>query len=167
MTPFLAEIVKQPARFDCLKHPTVIQLENLNFSTFHLIALVLFILAIIHTLSVSKIQEWARKHEGRKKSFFIKALYFCSEVEVVFALWVIPLFFTILYFYGWDIALQYLNTRDYTEPLFVVVIMAIASTRPIVHAATILIQWIAKRLGNTLSQPGGSHYSLSAHYSAH
>lgn len=147
MTPFLAEILKQPARFDCLKHPIVLQLENLSFSTFHVIALVLFGLAIVHTLSAAKIHQWAQKLDGKTR----RALFFLSEVEVIFALWVIPLFIMILFFYGWDIAIEYINTRDYTEPLFVVVILAIASTRPILHAATTLIQWIAKRLGNSLS----------------
>ena len=39
-------------------------------------------------------------------------------------------------FAGWDAAKHYLNdTVNYTEPLFVVVIMALASTRPIVGFA--------------------------------
>ncbi|MES2273695.1 MAG: putative Na+/H+ antiporter, partial [Chlamydiota bacterium] len=41
--------------------------------------------------------------------------------------------------------------RDYTEALFVVVILAMASTKPIVHAAEKLIHWCAYKLGRSLS----------------
>lgn len=156
-----AEIAKQPAKFDCLKHPVVLQLESLNFTPFHLISLILFILAIIHTLSVYKIHEWARRLEKRQapfrvgkkteKSLMVHALYFLSEVEVAFAFWAIPLFIAMSLFYNWTIALEYVNTRDYTEPLFVVIILAMASTRPIVHIAERAIFGAAKILGGTLS----------------
>jgi hypothetical protein len=56
----LAEILKQPAKFDCLKNPAVLELESLEYSTFHLIALIFFILAIIHTLFAYKAREWAK-----------------------------------------------------------------------------------------------------------
>lgn len=156
----LAEIAKQPAKFDCLKHPIVLQLESLNFTPFHLIALIIFALAVIHILCIYKIQEWARKVEIRQRqqraknqerSFGVHLLHFLSEVEVVFALWAIPLFICITFIYGWKIGLEYFNTRDYTEPLFVVVILALSSTRPIVHTAEASILWIAKKLGGTLS----------------
>lgn len=157
----LAEVFKQPAKFDCLKDPIVLQIESLNYSLFHAIALAIFILAIVHTLCVYKVHEWARKLElhqrakrenkSRERSFFVHILYFLSEVEVVFAFWAIPLFFTIWGFYGWKIGLEYVNTRDYTEALFVVVILAMASTRPIVHAAERLIHWVAKGFGGSLS----------------
>ncbi len=157
----LAEIAKQPAKFDCLKHPTVLQLESLTYSPFHLIALILFVLAILHTLCVYKVHEWARRLElhqkpkriekQRQRSFWVQLLYFLSEVEIVFAFWAIPLFICIALIYGWNIGLEYINTRDYTEPLFVVVILAMASTRPIVHAAEAMIFWFAKGLGGSLS----------------
>ncbi|PIS02308.1 MAG: hypothetical protein COT85_05955 [Chlamydiae bacterium CG10_big_fil_rev_8_21_14_0_10_42_34] len=157
----LAEIVKTPAKYDCLKHPMVLQLESLDFTPFHLIAFIIFFLAIIHTLSVYKVHQWARKLElhqkprrdgkRRERSIGVQLLYFISEVEVVFALWTIPLFICIAAIYGWTIGLEYINTRDYTEPLFVVVILAMASTKPIVHAAEGLISWIAKGLGGSLS----------------
>ncbi len=157
----LAEIAKQPAKFDCLKHPVVLQLESLTFSPFHLIALILFVLAIIHTLCVYKVHEWARRLElrqrrvragkKRERSLGVQMLYFLSEVEVVFAFWAIPLFICIAILYGWTIGLEYINTRDYTEPLFVVIILAMASTKPIIHIAESMIFWFAKGLGGSLS----------------
>ncbi len=156
----LAEIAKQPAKFDCLKHPIVLQLESLNFTPFHLIALAIFIMAIIHTLFVHKVHKWAQdlelrqrvKRGGKKqRTFSVQILYFLSEVEIVFAFWAIPLFICIGMIYGYTIGLEYINTRDYTEALFVVVILAMASTRPIVHVGEKLISWIAKGFGGTLS----------------
>ncbi len=153
----LAEIVKQPAKYDCLKDPIVLQLESLEYSFFHLIALILFVFAIIHTLFVYKVHAWARRLDTRqnprypKRSFFVHVLFFLSEVEVVFAFWAILLFIAIWIFYGWTTGLEYINTRDYTETLFVVVILAMASTRPILHCAEKMIHWVAKRLGDSLS----------------
>lgn len=153
----LAEIVKQPAKFDCLKDPVVLQIESLHYSHFHLIAFIIFVLAILHTLFAYKIHEWARKLDLKQKArrkerhFTVFLLYFISEVEVVFALWAVPLFFTIWWFYGWTTGLEYINTRDYTEALFVAVILAIASTRPIVHAAEKVIHWITRGIGGSLS----------------
>lgn len=152
----LAEILKTPGRFDCLKHPVIQQLESLTFTPFHIISLIIFILAIIHTLSVYKVHDWARALEQKQRkrqsrTLTVQLLYFLSEVEIVFAFWAIPLFISMAAFYGWTMSLEYINTRDYTEPLFVVVIFAMASTRPIVQAAEKMIFWFAKWLGGSLS----------------
>ena len=157
----LAEVLKQPAKYDCLKDPLILQIESLKFSSFHIISLIIFILAIIHTLSVYKVHEWAKKLEEKElpqrkgttqeRSFWCHILYFLAEIEIVFALWAIPLFIAMGCYYNWTISFEYINTRDYTEPLFVVVILAMASTRPIVHTAEKLIGWIAKGLGGSLS----------------
>ncbi len=71
---------------------------------------------------------------------------------MVFGLWTIPLVIAIITAHGWTTAKQYLNgTVNYTEPLFVVVIMALASTRPLVMLAETSLRSVA-RLGN--STPG-------------
>jgi len=154
-------MTKHPAKFDCLKHPQVLQLENLEFTIFHLISLGLFICAIIHTLSVTKIHSWARSLESRQapqrilktrqRGLGVQALYFLSEIEIVFGIWVIPLFFAMSFFYGSHIALEYINTRDYTEALFVVVILVLTATKPIVDLSQRFIGTVAKKFGNSLS----------------
>jgi hypothetical protein len=154
-------ILAELPRFDCLKHPVIRELESLTFTWFHLITLLIFICAIIHTLFAYKVQQWARSLElhqrdkragnRRERSLTVQLLYFLSEVEVVFAVWVIPLFIAIALTYGWTLGLEYINTRDYTESLFVVVILAMASTRPIVHAAEKLIHWVARGFGGSMS----------------
>jgi hypothetical protein len=157
----LAERAKTPAKFDCLKTPTVLGLESFEFSSFHIITLVIFICAVIHTLSVNHIHKWARNIEihqspkrdqnGLHRRFGVQLLYFLSEVEVVFAFWTIPLFFVIAFGLNFHTALDYFNTRDYTEPLFVVIVMCLSSTRAIVLAAESLLRKIANFFGGSLS----------------
>lgn len=161
MPPLFAEILKQPQKYDCLKHPVILQIESLQFTPFHAIALLIFACAIIHTLSVNTVHKWARaleltqaplrKNKKWRRGIGVQLLYFLSEIEVVFALWAIPLFLTIFFFYGWIVAVEYINTRDYTEPLFVAVILAMSATRPIIHIAEKTIVWCAKWFGASLS----------------
>ncbi|HSX38700.1 MAG TPA: putative Na+/H+ antiporter [Chlamydiales bacterium] len=156
-----AQIAKQPQRFDCLKHPVILQLESFEFVSFHVISLVLFILAIIHTLSANRVRAWARsfeasqapKRRGKKweKSLLVHFFYFLSEIEVIFAFWAIPLVVSMIFFYGWKMGLEYINTRDYTEPLFVAIILSLTATRPIVQIAETIIQGCAKCLGSSLA----------------
>ena len=157
----LAERVKAQGKFDSLKSPTVLGLESFDYSFFHVLTLLLFVCAIVHTLSVNTINSFARKLELRQRpkrekkrrtrGLGVQMLYFLGEVEVVFAFWAIPLFLLIILFFGWDAAVNYINTRDYTEPLFVVVIMCLAYTRPIINLAEIMLRGIAKCLGGSLS----------------
>lgn len=149
----LAEIAKQPARFDAIKHPSVLGLERLNFTWFHLVSLILFACAVCHTLCAPKLHAWLDKREAMlgKRTVPLHFLYFLSQVEVIFAFWVIPLFLAICFFYDWSVALEYLNTRDYTEPMFVVVILSLTATRPIVRLAEKMITRCAKAFGGSLS----------------
>ncbi len=155
---FLSQLIVKGS--DCLKPESVISLESFDYSIFHLLTLLIFVFAIIHTFSTNIIRKAARNLElhvpkknktSTRRAVGIQFLYFLAEVEIVFVLWAIPLFIMIAATHTWDTALSYLNTRDYTEPLFVVVIMALTSTRPIVSLAESLLRRIANHLGGTLS----------------
>jgi len=136
--------------------------ELLAATPFRTITLTIFILAILHTLFANHLallaEHVANKHakkdveEGRKKtvSFGAELLHFLGEVEVAFALWAFPLFFTIVGYYSFDAALGYLNTRTYVEPLFVVVVMAIAATRPVLRIAEGGLWLISQAFGGTV-----------------
>jgi hypothetical protein len=165
--------IKVASKFDCLKTPIVLGLESFDFSLFHCLTLLIFVLAVIHTLSANLVHRWARKLDihhkpkhvygipessseiekqgGLRRSLAIQLLYFLSEVEVIFAFWAIPLFLLIAIHFNWHTAVEYINTRDYTEPVFVVVIMALTATRPIIKLAEWFLRRIANRLGGTLS----------------
>jgi hypothetical protein len=112
------------------------------------VATAIFLLAILHTFAAGWFAALAHRvqhhHDdqaraaGRTPAPSVRAeiLHFLGEVEVVFGLWALVLMTAMTVASGWDAAKHYLNdTVNYTEPLFVVVIMALASTRPIVGFA--------------------------------
>ena len=81
-----------------------------------------------------------------------EVMHFLGEVEVVFGLWAIALMIAIIAFYDWSTAVHYLGeTVNFTEPAFVVVIMTLAATRPILRLAEGIIGKIAGMLGGSLS----------------
>ncbi|HET7538008.1 MAG TPA: putative Na+/H+ antiporter, partial [Candidatus Didemnitutus sp.] len=69
-------------------------------------------------------------------SFWGQAFHFLGEVEAVFGLWALVLGVAIVWHKGLDTAVHYFNeTVTYNEAVFVVVIMALASTRPVLLLA--------------------------------
>jgi hypothetical protein len=92
------------------------------------------------------------KSAGRppEPSVSAELLLFLGEVEVVFGLWAVALVAVIVAFYGWPAAKAYVNDRvDFTEAAFVVVIMAIAGSRPVLVAAESALALVARRAGAT------------------
>src|SRR5215204_455685 len=115
---------------------------------FHLVATAIFLLAILHTFAAAWITELARRapHESVKA----EVLHLAGEVEVVFGVWAVVLLAAMTAEKGWHAASTYINdTVNYTEALFVVVIMALASTRPVVLFAESALRRIASAGGGT------------------
>jgi hypothetical protein len=119
--------------------------ERIVHDPFNLVATIIFVLAILHTFATARVMALAHRvqhaadHEAdaagrpRQPAFLSEILHFVGEVEVVFGLWAVVLVVAISWGRGWDTAKHYLNDSvNYTEPLFVIVIMALASTRPII-----------------------------------
>ncbi len=138
------------------KPPSVLPLEKLTSDTFHIVSFCLFFLAIVHTFLANRITRFAKKlekkgvKEGSFRSFVVEILYFLGEVEVIFGLWAIPLFFTIAFFFNWKTSLDYISTRDFAEALFVVVIMSLTSTRPVVELAEKVLHFVAGIFGGKI-----------------
>jgi hypothetical protein len=122
--------------------------SRVQLAPFNLAATGIFLLAILHTFLAHRftalshdVQEAHDAREaaaGRRPSpnFRAEVLHFMGEVEVVFGMWATALVGAIAFFYDWETVKTYVNsTVNYTEPLFVVVIMALASTRPILSLA--------------------------------
>ena len=77
-------------------------------------------------------------------SFKGQILHFLGEIEAVFGIWALVLVIVITLWKGWDITVQYLGSHvNYTEAVFVVVIMTLASTRPILQPAGRLLRMVA------------------------
>ena len=122
--------------------------ERLQIEPFNGIATGIFLLAILHTFAAARFTAWSHsiqhrhderaRAEGRRQhpSVAAELLHFFGEVEVVFGLWALVLLAAMVVYVGWEPARHYFNDGvNYTEPLFVVVIMALAATRPIIGFA--------------------------------
>ena len=131
---------------------------------FNLIATLIFLCAIIHTFLTSKFMVIAHKWEHAQDQKIKKGLadknsvdhgaelfHFLGEVEVVFGLWVIALAGAIFLFHDWQTLINYIaHDVNFVEAEFVVVIMTLASTRPILKLAESIMWKIANLLKGTL-----------------
>jgi len=107
----------------------------MNPTSVQLIAAVLFALAVVHTFSTKYFEHLAHiqpQHAG--------IWHLLGEVEVVFGFWAMVLILFIFAVSGQHEAITYLESRDFTEPMFVFVIMVIAGTRPILDFAASTVQ---------------------------
>ena len=129
---------------------------------FNALATGVFVLAILHTFAAARFAALAHhvqhRHDERARaegracapSVTAELLHFLGEVEVAFGLWAIVLLAVATAYEGWEPAKHYFNdTFNYTEPLFVVVIMALASTRPVIGFAEAALRRIAATAGAT------------------
>jgi hypothetical protein len=91
-------------------------------------AAVIFAVALVHTFSTKQLERLARRFPGHAGLFHL-----LGEVEVVFGFWAMVLVGFLVLATGRDAAMVYAESRDYTEPLFVFVVMVIAASRPILR----------------------------------
>jgi hypothetical protein len=112
------------------------------------IAAFIFACAVLHTFSTQYFEHLAHTHPRHAGIWHL-----LGEVEVVFGLWALVLTLTMLVLEGQGPTLNYLESRNFTEPLFVFSIMVIAGTRPILEACRYGVQQIASAipLPNTLT----------------
>ncbi len=109
------------------------------------VATVLFGLAILHTFCVKQFAKLAHRYpEG---SIQENLFHFLAETEVVFGIWaaVLVVIVGVLRLSIAD-AVKYVESLNYTEPKFVLVVMVVAATRPVVNLAEVIILRIAKLL---------------------
>lgn len=97
----------------------------------------LFALAVLHTFSVKRFQVLASQFpEGSVRENLFHLL---GEVEVVFGFWAGIWFLLFSVNHSFAGALQYLESLNFREPLFVFVIMTVAATKPVIQTAKFLI----------------------------
>lgn len=130
--------------------------ESAAFHPFNLVALIIFALAITHTLLANQIasfahkleKSWDAKHPDQKGkarySFWIECLHFLGEVEIIFAIWVLPILVAISFFWDWELAVSYVNKLNYREALFVIVIMVLASTKAILVISEYMLGFLSR-----------------------
>ena len=103
------------------------------------IAAGIFGLAVLHTFSTKYFE-----HLARTKPRHAGVWHLLGEVEVVFGFWALVLALVMFILLGKEPTVEYLESRRFTEPLFVFAIMVVAATRPILQACRALVHKIAK-----------------------
>jgi hypothetical protein len=135
---------------------------RVQLEPFNALATGVFLVAIMHTFAAARFAALAHRvqhrHDAQARasgrpaspSLLAEVLHFLGEVEVVFGLWAVVLLAATAMYAGWESAKHYFNDSvNYTEPLFVVVIMALASTRPVIGFAESALRRVAKAGGAT------------------
>ena len=110
-------------------------------SVIELIATLIFGLALVHTFTASQFQHLAHTHPRHAGLFHL-----LGEVEVVFGVWAALLILVMAFIKTPNQAIEYLDTRNYAEPLLVFVLMVMAASRPLVEAARSINNALARLL---------------------
>ena len=126
----------------------------MNPTLIQAVGALLFATAILHTFSVGIFERLAQKHP--KHEGFLRLL---TEAEFIFGFWAVIL----ILFIGFSSAstkdaIGYLDGRDFTEPLFVLAIMIVAASRPVLQFATLIVRLISTLL--PLSRPVAMYVTI-------
>ncbi|MBL7716505.1 MAG: putative Na+/H+ antiporter [Bdellovibrionales bacterium] len=120
------------------------------------VASICFLTAIIHTFSVSYFQSVARRY--RSGSVAENLFHLLGEVEVVFGLWAFVFVGFLMFSGGTGYAIQYLETRNFTEPAFVFVILVMCATRPVLEVAQQVIESVAAMIPSKILGRSSAFY---------
>src|SRR5512145_1856413 len=113
----------------------------------------LFAAAVLHTFSTRYFE-----HLAHTRTAHAGVWHLLGEVEAVFGFWAIVLVLFIALAYGWTTSSRYLDGLQFTEPMFVFVIMVIAASRPVMQLARDSVSAAARALPATA---GPARYFLS------
>jgi len=109
--------------------------------TIDLIAGALFAAALLHTFAAKQIERLSHRFPRHAGLFHL-----LGEVEVVFGFWALVLVATLALVFGSDSAVSYAESRNFTEPLFVFVVMVVAGSRPVLSAVLAVVGALARLL---------------------
>lgn len=104
-----------------------------------IVAAIVFALALLHTFTAKSFEILANRHPNHSGLFHL-----LGEVEVVFGFWAFILIVLLALFAGSADAISYVESRHYTEPMFVFVVMVVAASQPVLSMVRGLIQALAK-----------------------
>ncbi|PIE61766.1 MAG: hypothetical protein CSA29_01725 [Desulfobacterales bacterium] len=141
-----------------------ILIHRIKAAPFNLVASLIFFAAILHTFLSSKFlyyaHKWKAEHQKEIETGKVsehstrlsaELFHFLGEVEVIFGLWAVVLTGAIVLFYDWHTFVTYISGVNYTEPMFVVVIMTLASSRPILIFSEKIMSRVAAVFKGTLA----------------
>lgn len=90
------------------------------------VAAFLFAVALVHTFAAKYFERLSHRYPKHAGLFHL-----LGEVEVVFGFWAIVLIVCMAWLQDGTQALAYAESRQYTEPLFVFVVVVVAASKPI------------------------------------
>lgn len=108
-------------------------------TTIHTIAAAIFAVALIHTFAAKQFERLSHRFPRHAGLFHL-----LGEVEVVFGFWAIVLVLAMALVLGGGPALSYAESRNYTEPLFVFVVMVVAASKPILMTVAAVVGRLAR-----------------------
>jgi hypothetical protein len=108
-------------------------------SLLNIVGAVLFGIALVHTFCAKFFESLAHRHPAHAG-----LLHLLGEVEVVFGFWAFVLVAAMALIAGSKEAIDYAESRQYTEPLFVCVVMVVAASRPVLEAVRSLLAGISR-----------------------
>ena len=145
--------------------------QSAQVDYFNLVACGIFLAAVIHAFLVFKISAYAKKwdethansfSQSPRKKLISQILHLLSEVEIVFVLWAVVLLLALILNpeKGWGVMIQYLwggdingpataRSSKFIEPIFVAVVMVVASTKPVLDFTSFLLNRLVKIFGGT------------------
>ncbi|WP_096695567.1 putative Na+/H+ antiporter [Polaromonas sp. AER18D-145] len=109
--------------------------------TIQVIAAAIFAVALLHTFAAKQFERLSHRYPRHAGLFHL-----LGEVEVVFGFWAIVLVLSMALLVGGGDALAYAESRNYTEPLFVFVVMVIAASRPVLRAVMASVNTLARHV---------------------
>ena len=110
-------------------------------TTIQLIGAILFGLALLHTFAAKSFEVLSHRIPRHAGLFHL-----LGEVEVVFGFWAFILVLAMALVGGGDAAIEYAESRQYTEPLFVFVVMVVAASRPVLDIVQRVLLVLARLL---------------------
>lgn len=113
----------------------------MNPTTIQMIAAGIFALAIIHIFSTKFFEKLAHKSQNHSGLYHL-----LGEIEVVFGVWALILILVMFGLRGKVDTINYVESRNFTEPMFVFVIMVIAATRPILQTVMLFVRKLSSMI---------------------
>lgn len=135
--------------------------SRISENPFNLVATLIFVFAILHTFCAAYFMKLSHsiqhRHiqklikagsigtEHKDVSFLAQVLHYFGEVEAIFGIWVLALAGAIVAYFDMATVIEYIGHKvNFTEPMFVVVIMTLAATRPILNFTENCLRLVAK-----------------------
>jgi len=99
----------------------------------------LFAFALLHTFAAKSLEGLAHRYPRHAGLFHL-----LGEVEVIFGFWAFVLIVVMALVSGGAEAIAYAESRQYTEPLFVFVVMVVAASRPVLEIVRRILVYVAR-----------------------